>query len=236
MKAGQSEKILHDPLSNYISGTYNTLMSVVQGVSLGGVFYVMQLQFDHGELITWESILKLSVVILLMSLLWHRYVVHNQFAVWRLEIQDTLIPIILGVLQFWLVLAIFCQIWWFSAALAAISAVGMVAYINTVWRYEKQETRQLFVEHFKNESEDFALSLWHEILKYQRLSTLNMAIIMVLNISVTVINLRLDIVGMTTKTLLTCILALIIILLAFALDQRWWLSRMAPENIRRYKW
>lgn len=229
------EKVLHEPLSNYIAGTYNTLLSVVQGVSLGGVFYVITV-LSVKNLIGWISIIKIVVVICLIALLWHRYVVHNQFAVWRLEIQDTIIPIIFGTFQFWLVLAILKDVAWFSGALASISMVGVVAYINTVWRYEKSETILLFKEHFKDEEEGFGETLRRSILKYQKVAIGSMAVSMILNGAMTIVNIYCYSLSHVTKELATCVVAISIIIAAFVFDLRWWLKRKAPEAVKQYTW
>lgn len=235
MNARLPKKVLHDPLSNYIASTYNTLLSVVQGVSLGGVFYVITV-LSEKNLMDWVSIIKLAVVICLIALLWHRYVVHNQFAIWRLEIQDTIIPMVFGTFQFWLVLAILKDVAWFSGALASISAVGVVAYINTVWRYKKPETIALFKEHFKDEEERFGEILHDSILQFQKVAIVSMIVSATLNGVMTAVNIYCDSLSHVIKELATCVIAIAIISAAFVFDLRWWLKRKAPEAIRQYAW
>jgi hypothetical protein len=235
MEKRLTEKALHEPLSNYVAGVYNTLGSVVQGVALGALFYVLTEMQSKGRLDLANSV-KCVVVVSLIALLWHRYAVHNQFAVWRLEIQDTLIPIGFTVLQLWLALAVPEHVAWFAAALSAISLLGALAYWNTTWRYNKPESLELFREHFSEEDPDFSRDLRDSINSFQKLSILLTFISATVMGELALINFSCDFLDEDGKTYVTVVVAEAIIGLSFRYDLRWWLNHRSGSRISRYVW
>ncbi|HAG51760.1 MAG: hypothetical protein A2056_00910 [Deltaproteobacteria bacterium GWA2_42_85] len=225
------EKDLHEPLSPYVSSAYNTLCSVTQGVALGALFYVL----SSTKQLTCLIYLKCFVVALLIALLWHRYVVHNQFSVWRLGIPDTLIPIAFAIMQVWLALVVPKSITWFSGVLAIISAIGILAYANTIYGFNKKEAEQLFREHYSEEENDFAEALHYEINSFQKSSWKHMLYSTLLMSFLTSINYT-NWLSEDNKTYITTFFAVIIIALVFWFDLRWWLNNSRSAQIKKYHW
>lgn len=240
------EQLFHEPLSPYISTTYNTLLSVVQGVALGGIFYTLFTAHSANAL-TWELCIRLLIAGSLIAVLWHRYVIHNQFAVWRLAFQDTAIPFLFAASQFWLVLSLRSDIQWFTGALTTVAAIGSLAYINTVRRYQKPQTVQHFVRHVKRfrslHPEDFdvdpsafGVALHHSILSFQRHEIITTFVGVCINGSMTALNIY----GGTLPPWITFggsyVAAAGIILWLWYFDLRWWLNHNAPSLVRQCQW
>lgn len=235
MERKLTEKALHEPLSNYVASAYNTLASVVQGVALGALFYVVSL-LSSSDRLDLPNFLKCLVVVGLIALLWHRYAVHNQYVVWRLEVQDTLIPITFAALQFWLTLAVLKDVGWYSASFSAVSLLGALAYCNTVWRYNKHDSLRLFQEHFADEESDFAGELLECINSFQKLSIGLFFLSAFILGCLTAFNFISNCVSSDTKTYITVGVAGGIIFLSFRYDLRWWLNNKSGANICKYLW
>lgn len=147
-----SYKTIHSPLSSYVAGVYNTLLSVIQGVSLGGIFYIMSTKALNPILL-----IRVLAVIMIVGLIWDRYVSNNQYSGWTLTHLDTIIPFGLCFFQFLLIISISESYSCFFSAIGLVALCGSIAY----WNAEKRTTGspqssfyQLMREHYFPEMEN----------------------------------------------------------------------------------
>lgn len=113
----------HEAIAPYFADSYNTLLSVVQGVALGALTYNFFTSEKISQLIIAKSIVSFGVI----CITWHRYVVHTQYIAWRLGFIDTLIPMLFAPLQFWLTWTIPKTIFDFSLAFLFTTILGLLA-------------------------------------------------------------------------------------------------------------
>src|SRR4051812_8394385 len=105
-EAHNARALPSDTIASYFSGAYNNLVSVVQGVALASLVYILQMRFDDpanhpNHLDLWQNILlwsKVLLALLTICTIWHRYITENQFVSWGLTVSDTIIPMVFGVL------------------------------------------------------------------------------------------------------------------------------------------
>ncbi|OGU58995.1 MAG: hypothetical protein A2V66_16360 [Ignavibacteria bacterium RBG_13_36_8] len=231
MKKKLTEKILAEPLSSYNSNTYNTMISVVQGVSLGGVFYIITI-IDFSLI----NVIKCLVVIYGIALIWHRYSVHNKFITWQLKITDTLIPISFAIVQFFLALSIPKQIYLFSLIYLFYSFFGFLAYNIGLSRLKEPESLRLYLEHFKPEGPIFSKKLLNVICSFYRLSYIFMLLISISCFLITLFNYYLLYLNEDAKTYITVVFNFVIISLLYKYDLRWYLNKQTDVQLRKYNW
>jgi len=184
-----TEKELSEPIAPYLGDAYIALTSVVQGVALAALLYVTSEMLKNMEVITistipWVFVGKAMVVLALIILMWHRYVVHNQYNVGRFECRDTAIPILFSALQVALALSLSSQPFWFPAWMTLICLTGVAAYHNLIRRYDKSATRRVFKEHYRSETNNFQKHIQDEIQIFQRLNMRIFSICAVINLAV----------------------------------------------------
>jgi hypothetical protein len=166
-----SMKSLHQPVSPYTSSVYNALCTVVQAVPLAALFWMLWNKpsgggstfydelsqvatFDPGVAkIAFSGRLvveygKIIIVLWLINAIWHRYVIDDQFAAWRLRIRDTIIPFAFSACQAFLALSIQSDTKWFALWIFALTMIGLVAYGCVTRSFATAEAQQLFDEHF----------------------------------------------------------------------------------------
>jgi uncharacterized membrane protein YqjE len=229
-----TEKQLTEPLSPYLNDAYIALVSVVEGVAFAALFYVIS---EEQKLHTFSLafIAKAIVALILIILMWHRYIVHNPYNAWRITIWDTTIPIVFAALQIALALSLFSETYWFSIWLMSISLTGVLAYCNSIWRYNKSETHELFREHYHTQSTEFANNLFSEIQKFHYRSRDLLFLSFVINAGVLFFNDSADNTWSEVhKSILVSVVALIIISYSLVVDLRRHLNKSTNSFVSRY--
>ena len=111
---------------------------------------------------------KFIMIFFMSCLLWHRYVVHDQYLAWRLGIFDAIIPMIFACIQVILIFSIAKIIIYFSFISTIFYFWGAIAYINATVRHDTPETEYLYREHFDCIGPDFAKELLWEIKNFEK--------------------------------------------------------------------
>lgn len=191
MKSGNKspdiKKVLFEPVAPYFADAYTTLTSVVQGLALGVLGYeIAKLFFENGspnlDFKILESIVtgKLFLIFLFICLLWHRYIVHNQFYAWELGVGDTIIPISFGLLEALLILAVPKALVYSSFIFACISTLGVVAYVNTIQKHndppDNPKALALYKHHFASLGKDFAEAMFWEVTRFEKKAQIELII------------------------------------------------------------
>jgi len=172
-------KILFEPVGPYFADAYTTLTSVVQGLALGILgFQIATLYFDGKgadidlTLLKSAVTLKLFLVFLLICLMWHRYIVHNQFYAWQLGVEDTIIPLTFGILEVLLILAAPKALIYSAFLFACVSTLGIFAYVNTIQKHrdppENPKALAIYKEHFHSLGTEFGAIMFDEVTRYER--------------------------------------------------------------------
>jgi len=100
--------VLHEPITPYSTNAYNTLISVIQGIALAALFYIINESIVKLKPASFDIsfVCRIVLAFLLICLIWHRYIVHDQYIAWRLTVFDTIIPMVFALLQIFLILSI----------------------------------------------------------------------------------------------------------------------------------
>lgn len=160
--------LLANPISSYFSDAYNTLISIVQGLALGGLFVVLADPAYRTSSIFWP---RFFLAFLIINTIWHRYISETQYVAWRLTPLDTLIPMSFAVFQGLTILAIRSEPWAFAMGFAAILLWGAVAYQNGLKHYSTPIVRDIYTAHYDAMlGEGFGGRILDAIMQFQRTS------------------------------------------------------------------
>jgi hypothetical protein len=143
-------------LRKLYSHTYLAIMSIVQGVALHILVYHSMEYWADIDQYGYAFILYFFVNLEILALLWFEYLYNMQFprlANWK----DTVLPIILGVLQITLTYNLMHPMNWYIT-LVAVDAIGYFAYRNTrigllPWRNEYQPYIFKYIENSQRKKE-----------------------------------------------------------------------------------
>jgi len=161
-------KLLANPISSYFSDAYNTLIRVVQGLALGGLFVVLADPTYRTGFIFW---LRFILAFLIINTIWHRYISETQYVAWRLTPRDTLIPMLFAIFQGLAILGIRSAPWFFGSWITAILLWAAVAYQNGLRHYASPIVRNIYASHFDEIlGPGFGERLLDAIIRFQRLS------------------------------------------------------------------
>jgi len=167
-----SRKVLHECVSPYLTHTYNMVIHLVQG----GVLAILFLVLIENPLTT-LIYFKILPVFLLICLLWHSYLVHDQYIAQRARIIDTLAPLALGLFECLLILSIPKSVFEYALFFTIIPFIGIFAYICPYTAYRDPDTLELYKEHFKEQGEDFAVTLHSELKRFDKYAVFMMTIV-----------------------------------------------------------
>lgn len=163
MKTDKMKHVLYNPISPYFIGIYSTLISIVQGIAIGGLFFILSEAYPEIGMITFAVFLKILICLLVVCLIWHRYVTHFQFLAWQLTIMDAIIPFGFAILQSFMVVSIKEDLVYFSLSLTLIFIWGLAAYLNVFLGHFTDKAFKVFKSHYKAIDDNFADILFYEI-------------------------------------------------------------------------
>ena len=179
------KRIFFEPVAPYFADAYTNLCSIVQGLALGVFGWeVTKFFFDKDSAMPDFGILKTVVVFRLLiaffsiCVIWHRYISHTQFYAWRLGIFDTIIPMVFGLLEIMLILSISKASICFDFFFACLAIWGIIAYWNTILRYndppENPTAKILYRKPFEHFGNDFSDAFFAEITRFERKAQLQL--------------------------------------------------------------
>jgi len=175
MSEQQTALISQEPVIPYFTYTYNTLISVVQGLALCSLLYQLGQHFSNffgkNSIIsffdqlyyifcTWDSwvfLLKFILTFLMINIFWHRYVSHSPFSAWRLRIFDSSIIMLFAFVQYILILTLNSSILHFSFVTLVFYGLGTGAYCYG-HKSNKSAYRKLAYSERFQEFSDYKLS------------------------------------------------------------------------------
>lgn len=164
---GNLKKIFFEPVAPYFVTTYNTLISVVQGVALAALFSIIHEAITKSKL---ELLIacKVFIAFLIICLGWHSYITHNQYLAWQIRVRDTLVPMVFALLQILLILSILEGMFYFSLSMTALFSGGCIAYLNSMYHHGRPETEVMYKGHFSGMGDEFARDLLLEIYGFEK--------------------------------------------------------------------
>lgn len=167
----QIKSTLHEPVSSYLTHSYNMVTQLVQSVNLAALFFVISIQQEFNLLFA----CKVIVLLLLICLIWHSYIYQDQFISWRPRKRDTITPIFFFITQSILTVTINQPIFIFALFFTLVPIVGFFGYYNPYTGYKQPDSLKLFKEHFKGEGEEFAENFHSELMSFDKQASKNMA-------------------------------------------------------------
>lgn len=186
---------LENPCAPYFASAYNTLLSIVQSITMGllindfyekmkkeNVSFFIKFAKDkdflsllenlftpsHNLFINLVAILKSLIIFYVICFIWHRYVSHTQFIAWRLNMFDTVVPMVFAVLQAAMIKTILISdnLILFAISFTFIFVCGFFAYLNSDIQHKKEKKMNtLFLFQFKDQN--FARILYDEIAVFE---------------------------------------------------------------------
>jgi hypothetical protein len=167
---------LHEPPSRTGASAYSSLCTVIRAAPLAVLFSVIGHDenfqttinaFENGNLndVPWSVVIKELLTLSVISVVWHRYVLDNNFVAWKLTAIDTLVPFVFALLQCFLALTVTSTsklptsfaFWIFSLNLMGIGAYGQI-----IPRFGRPHARLLYQEHYEEEGD----KIYDAMLKY----------------------------------------------------------------------
>jgi hypothetical protein len=168
------KKLLFEPIAPYYADALNTLFSVVQGLAMGIYGYeISECLFKTDSIIKGDAIcfsaFEFFIAFLVICVLWHRYISHNQLYAWILRARDTVIPVVFGLLEVFLILTIQTphNLQRFALYFALISTWGFVGYLNVHFRFDSSEAQIIYSEHFAEYGLDFTKDLYYAVKEFE---------------------------------------------------------------------
>lgn len=226
-------KILHEPIAPYFASTYNTLMSVVLGVSIGMLFSVLFWKVSNFSTII---LVKAIVSGLFIGLVWHRYVTHTQHIVWRLGMFDTVIPMGFAGLQLYMISMIQQNAFKFSMSVFFISVWGFFAYLNAHLKHNNANSQALFEQYFREEGKEFSFDFFWENSNFQKIALFSVLATSIL-FGVICAIIYLSDWSEETETYLACAVFIVVGIILFScFDFRWVLNRSKKESLKNISW
>ncbi len=141
---------IHSPSTNYFSSVYMTLLSVFQCIILAYLLQPFSVEFlkalnDKQPL----PLLPFMPPILFAVLLWHNYISHHQIVVWQINKMDTIIIVIFGLIESFMILGITNNdfiVLQFSIAVGILW--GSIAYLYAYNKINKDYIQEIFKEYY----------------------------------------------------------------------------------------
>jgi hypothetical protein len=149
---------LHEPISRSGASVYTALCTVVQAFPLAVILWVLgradvydktisAIEAGQWATIPWDIILRILLAVAVIAVVWHRYVLDNNFMAWRLTGIDTAIPFFFAFVQCFLALSTTSTIY-FSFFFALITASGSLSYWHAKYRLASPHACAMFQSHF----------------------------------------------------------------------------------------
>ena len=157
--------IKNAPVAPYFSSIYNTLVSIVCGVALGSLLtkFFQNLPANH-VLYYWRVV----NAFLIITIIWHHYIIHNQFVAWDIGWRDTLIPFgFAGLLMLLVYVVTIKNIVWLSYVFTFLCFGGWFAYYNST--RELRENKKRIIKLYQSVFQDrFAQCLYETIINFEK--------------------------------------------------------------------
>jgi hypothetical protein len=225
-------KVLHEPIAPYLTNTYNILIQLIQGFVLAELLFIL----SRGDYYNIQLVGKTIVVLSVVALIWHHYLVSNQYLVTRAGAQDTIIPLCLAVLQVLLILAMPLRSYYFSFSLMLITLVSSLVYLNLYTKYKNPIAKEIFRVHFRELGPEFAEDIYSEIINYDKKSSYFLAFVSAVLGLMTIVNYHVQFIPDEFKGYLVIVVAEAIIILLFYFDLKYVLNHSVKLKNYGFRW
>ena len=225
-------KVLHEPLAPYLANVYNNLTHLIQGLVLAAIFYVISIQ----ESITFPVALNIIISFGFVIVIWHSFIMHNQYIAIRASIFDTLLPIVLAVFQCILALAVTQPIYIHTFLIFPIMIMLEFIMLNAYIKNKNQLALKVFEEHFKELGSAFAKEFYIEFRNFEKLTIKNrMRLVFIILIFLNIFNFYFPF-TLDLKTYFNFIVVGIIIILMGYFDVNRFFNKSKKLGKYGYKW
>lgn len=189
------DDILHGLSIRYSSDIYTTLISVVQGLAIATLLMMFDKLFISGppreicSYATLSVVLKMVTCFFVICLVWHRYIISNQFHTWMLGPVDTVIPFCFSVLQAILIYVVPLEDSLFLWTFSLLTLLGLWAYQNVITQHSHFWIRAWFEQHYDKPA-GIGMFLYDEMKSYAEKGRKHMTIYAIFFILLCVISLK----------------------------------------------
>jgi hypothetical protein len=163
LKDDQLKKVLHEPIAPYLSSTYNILNHLVEGLVLAAILYVISI---HWGQLTLPIVLNIIYCVGLVFVIWYSNIIYQQYVVARASAFEIIIPIIIGIFQCVLALAVALPIYIFTLLVIPIKASLLFLIWNQNRKNKDPLAVKIWIEHYKALGSQFAQDMFYEFTKY----------------------------------------------------------------------
>lgn len=124
-------RVLLGQLKDSFSSVYMTLLSIIQGVTLGDLASVVENNYAHFTVVHW--LLALAMLGLIIGV-WHQIMIDAISLQWIPDIEDAALPFVIGVFELLLnhLIPLNLSIWLFllAAAICILEVVGSALFVR----------------------------------------------------------------------------------------------------------
>ena len=126
-RRSRNREIIIEQIKASFSSVYLTLISIIQACVLG---YWMFLVSTHFIVLSPITIILLFIAFLMIITTWNEYMMGTTAFMWIPRLEDSFIPFMIGISEFFVVHNIFSNMSLWCYSMALFSFVGYLAYLN----------------------------------------------------------------------------------------------------------
>ena len=161
----QLRKVLHEPVGPYVLEAYNTELHLVEGLVLAALFYIVTIQ-PH---ITLPIVCNLIICVGFVITFWYGILTNSQYgSAMRASVFNTIIPLLFGVFQVILALAVAQPIYIFTLLVIPIMLVSLYQFWDHVKKHSDPQALKVWKGHFKDIGSQFTEDLFGEFRSYEK--------------------------------------------------------------------
>lgn len=161
-------KCFHEPPFPYFASVYMTLLSVIQGIFFSCVIISCSENIDFNLFYFDEFFYQKINVLIVITLIWHNYINHHQLIGWQLNILDSFIIILFGLIQGIMIFSLNQHILshiYFS--IVGVLILGTFAYWYAEKQIQKEYVQTILIEHYKKCSGNQAINVYYFLVGFE---------------------------------------------------------------------
>lgn len=141
-EAHEHHLLVKQRLKGSFSQVHLTLLSVIQGVALADLAFIVGAGYQHFTVLRWLLVLVSFGMVITV---WHQFTMHITLWGWIPDLRDAVIPFMIGALEllFNHTITLSLSAWLFIAAIIASMALLAILYVGQRAKEESENTRML---------------------------------------------------------------------------------------------
>jgi hypothetical protein len=228
----QLRKVLHEPVGPYVLEAYNTELHLVEGLVLAALFYIITIQ-PH---ITLPIVCNLIICVGFVITFWYGILTNSQYgSAMRASVFNTIIPILFGVFQVMLALAVAQPVYIFTLLVIPIFLVAIVQFLDHINKHKNPQALKIWKGQYKEIGSQFAEDLFEEFRKFEKETMQKLVYLTIVLGILTLFNYYFPL-NLTIKTYISFILIGILLIIGNYFDLNRYFNN--SEKLKKYgiKW